>query len=140
MDLTVLPTINSIASEQASATENTEKKCTQLLDYLATHDNSRIRYHTSDMVLNIHSDASYLSETNSRSCVAGHFSLEASQIHQANCTQWRTLYHVRNLQVCRGIGSRSRIGSIISQLQRRQNYATNFTGNGAPKTVYAHKL
>ena len=73
VDLTVLPALRSIASEQASATENTEKKCTQLLDYLATHDNARIRYHASDMVLNIHSDASYLSVTNARSCVAGRF-------------------------------------------------------------------
>ena len=75
MDLTVLPALSAIASEQASATENTEKKCTQLLDYLATHDNARICYHASDMVLNIHSDASYLSEKNARSCVAGHFFL-----------------------------------------------------------------
>ena len=71
MDLTVLPALSSIASEQASATENTEQKCTQLLDYLATHNNARIRYHASDMVLNIHSDVSYLSETNARSRVAG---------------------------------------------------------------------
>ena len=42
------------------------------MDYLATHDNARIRYHASDKVLNIHSDASYLSETNARSCVAGY--------------------------------------------------------------------
>ena len=61
VDLTVLPVVGSIASEQDSATENTKKKCTQLLDYLATHDNDRIRYHASDMVLNIHYDASYLS-------------------------------------------------------------------------------
>ena len=61
VDLTVLPALSSIASEQASATENTDKKSTQLFDYLATHDNARIRYHASDMVLNIHSDASYLS-------------------------------------------------------------------------------
>ena len=57
VDLTVPPALRSIASEQASVTENTEKKCTQFLDYLATHDNARIRYHASDMVLNIHSDA-----------------------------------------------------------------------------------
>ena len=59
---------------------------------------------------------------------------------QANFTQWHNLYHVRNPQVFSFVGSRSRIGSIISQLQRRQNYATNFTGNGAPTTGYAHTL
>ena len=71
VDLTVLPVLSSIVSEQATATENTERKCAQLLDYLATHDNARIRYHASDMVLNIHSNASYLSETRARSRVAG---------------------------------------------------------------------
>ena len=75
VDLTVFPALSSIASEKASAAENTEKKCAQLLDYLATHDNARIRYHASDMVLNIHSDASYLSETRARSRVAGKFFL-----------------------------------------------------------------
>ena len=45
------------------------------MDYLATHDSARIHYHASDMVLNIHSDVSYLSETNSRSRVAGQFFL-----------------------------------------------------------------
>ena len=75
VNLTVLPALSSISREQTSATENTEKKCAQLLDYLATHDNARIRYHASDMVLNIHSDASYLSETRARSRVAGIFFL-----------------------------------------------------------------
>ena len=45
------------------------------MDYLETHDNARIRYHASDMVLNIHYDASYLSETRARSRVAGKFFL-----------------------------------------------------------------
>ena len=75
VDLTVLPALRSIASEQASDVENTEKKCTQLLAYIATHDNAIIRYHASDMVLNIHSDGSYLSETRARSRVAGQFFL-----------------------------------------------------------------
>ena len=75
VDLTVIPALISIESEQASATENTDKKCTKLLYYLATHDNARIRYHASDMVLNIHSDASYLSETIARIRVAGKFFL-----------------------------------------------------------------
>ena len=37
VDSTVLPAHSSIASEQASATETTEKKAAQLLNYLATH-------------------------------------------------------------------------------------------------------
>ena len=71
VDSTVLPALNSIASEQASATETTEKKAAQLLNYLATHSKAVVRYYDSDMILNIHSDASYLSESRARSRIAG---------------------------------------------------------------------
>ena len=75
VDITVLPALSSIASEQAQATKNTEKKVERLLDYLATHSTASIRYYASDMILNIQSDASYLSETRARSRVAGNFFL-----------------------------------------------------------------
>ena len=75
VDNTVLPGLSSIASEQASATETTKKKVQQLLDYLATHPAAKVRYYASEMILNIHSDASYLSETRARSRVAGQYFL-----------------------------------------------------------------
>jgi hypothetical protein len=75
VDLTVLPALSAVASDQASATETTEAHVKQLLDYLATHPQATVRYHKSDMILNIHSDASYLSETKARSRVAGYFFL-----------------------------------------------------------------
>ena len=40
---------------------------------MASHPNATICYYKSNMILNIHSDASYLSEPNARSRVAGHF-------------------------------------------------------------------
>jgi hypothetical protein len=42
-----------------------------MLDYLATHPDATIRYHASDMILHIHSDASYLSVSNARSRLGG---------------------------------------------------------------------
>ena len=75
VDNTILTSLNSIASQQANATEATEKKIEQLLDYMATHRNAKVRYKASNMVLNIHSDASYLSETKARSRIAGYFFL-----------------------------------------------------------------
>ena len=48
-----------------------------LLDYCATNPNATIRYKPSDMILKIHSDASYLSEPKARSCSGGHFYLES---------------------------------------------------------------
>jgi hypothetical protein len=53
--------ISSLASQQATATatEDTATKLLQLLNYCATHPNATIRYHASDMILNIHSDAGW---------------------------------------------------------------------------------
>jgi hypothetical protein len=59
--------LNDIATEQTKATEKTQAATNQMLDYLATHPYATIRYHASDMVLHIHSDASYLSVSNARS-------------------------------------------------------------------------
>jgi hypothetical protein len=75
IDMTVLAALSAVASEQTSATETTKQHVKQLLDYLATHPTATVRYRKSDMILNIHSDASYLSETKARSRVAGYFFL-----------------------------------------------------------------
>jgi hypothetical protein len=48
-------------TEQTKATEKTQAAADQILDYLATHPDDTIRYHKSDMILHIHSDASYIS-------------------------------------------------------------------------------
>ena len=45
----------------------------QLLDYLASNSEVKVRFHASDMIMNIHLDASYLSKTKVRSQACGHF-------------------------------------------------------------------
>jgi hypothetical protein len=59
--------LNNISTEQTKVTEKTQAATNQLLDCLATHPDDTIRYHASDMILHIHSDASYLSVSNARS-------------------------------------------------------------------------
>jgi hypothetical protein len=75
VDPTVLMPLNDIAKEQTMDTEKTQAATNQMLDYLATDPNATIRYHASDMILNIHSDASYLSVSNARSRLGGLFFL-----------------------------------------------------------------
>ena len=48
-------------------------QCIDLLNYLATNQDAKVRFHAYNMVMNINSNASYLSETNSRSRSCGHF-------------------------------------------------------------------
>ncbi len=57
VDMTVLMALSSIAIEQTKATELTMARCTQLLDYLAHHSKAKVRFHASDMIMNIHLDA-----------------------------------------------------------------------------------
>ena len=73
VDCTVLTALSSIASKQTVVTERTKERVRQLLDYLASKPDATVRYHASDMVLNIHSDASYLSESRARSRAARHY-------------------------------------------------------------------
>jgi hypothetical protein len=73
VDPTVLMPLNDIATEQTKATEKTKASTNQLLDYLATHPDATIRYHASDMIFHIDSDASYLSVSNARSRLGGLF-------------------------------------------------------------------
>jgi hypothetical protein len=62
VDMTVLMALNTIAIKQTKETEKTMAKCMQLLDYLAYHADAKVRFYASDMIMNIHLDASYLSK------------------------------------------------------------------------------
>ena len=73
VDMTVLAELSTIAINQTKATKRTMDRCIQLLDYLVSNQNAKVRFHASDMVLNIHSDALDLSELGARSCACGHF-------------------------------------------------------------------
>ena len=75
VDSTMLVALSSIAAEQGNPTENTMKKVKQFLDYAATNPEATVTYRASNMVLAIHSDASYLSEPKARSRAGGHFFL-----------------------------------------------------------------
>lgn len=77
VDDTMLVTINSLAAEQAQATEATLDRIVWLLNYAATHPDTVLRYQASDMYLWVHSDASYLSEPNAGSRYAGFFFLSS---------------------------------------------------------------
>jgi hypothetical protein len=61
VDPTILMALLEIALHQAAQTENMMKRVNQFLDYMWTHPDVIIRYHASDMILNVHFDASYLS-------------------------------------------------------------------------------
>ena len=75
VDPIILHSLNTIANEQHQPTEDTMTKVENFLDYIHTYPDATIRYYASDMILNIHSDASYLTATKGRSRIGGHFFL-----------------------------------------------------------------
>lgn len=71
--------INSIVSSQTKGTQETMNAVHHFLNYCATHPDAYICYHASDMILWIHSDASYLTKPNARSRFGGHHYLSDSK-------------------------------------------------------------
>ena len=71
IDNTMAHALNTLASAQANGTQQTKKAMTHFLQYCATHPNAKIRFKASDMILKIHSDASYLTAKEARSRVGG---------------------------------------------------------------------
>ena len=75
IDCTMLVAINSVAVNKKYGMRATMDAVVQLLDYAATHPDAEVTFHKSNMILKIHSDASYLSEYGARSRVGGYFFL-----------------------------------------------------------------
>ena len=75
VDSTILPSLSSLATEQAKPTVKTKAMVMQLLDYLATQEEAIISYNASDMILQVHSDAGYANKKRARSRAGGHFFL-----------------------------------------------------------------
>ena len=84
VDLTMLAALGSLASKQASPTENTMKKVLLFLDYAATHPDAIFTFHASNMILAMHSNALYLSESGACSRAGGHFSLSNNSAKPPN--------------------------------------------------------
>jgi hypothetical protein len=76
VDPTLIMPINVLASEQSTSTHVKADKVIKLLNYCNTHPETKIRFHSSDMILKIHSNASYLSEDEARSRAGGFFYME----------------------------------------------------------------
>ena len=71
----MLVALGTLAAAQTKGTKHTMDAAIQLLNYAATNPDAAIRYSRSDMILYAHSDASSLSEPQSRSRVGGYFYL-----------------------------------------------------------------
>jgi hypothetical protein len=133
VDPTVLMPLNDIATEQTKVTEKSQAATNQMLDYLATHPDATIRYHASNMILHIHSDASYMIVSNTRNRLGGLFFLR-KQIPGTRYTkrinpQCSFRYQKRGL-----LRSRIKSWSVLSQ-RPKWCPAQSYTNQAGPHTT-----
>ena len=119
VDMKVLMAVSTIAVELTEATERTMVQCLQLLDYLASNANAKVRFHVLDMMMNIHSNALYLSETKAQSRVCGHFFIEWMP------QNGEPLHKYNNQEIRGSISGRGQTGSPLPQFSRRYDLWTN---------------
>ena len=63
----MLPALNTIWEQQSKPTKNNEAAMTQFIDYTETNPSATIQYKSSNMIICIDSDTSYLSEPRAHS-------------------------------------------------------------------------
>ncbi len=96
VDSTLLCPISAIASQSSKPTTDTMQQTLQLLDYLATQEDAVLSYHASDMLLAVHSNASYLSEPKACSRANGHFFLSSDTTIPPNNGAVLSIAHIIN--------------------------------------------
>ncbi len=73
--LLAAPALSAITTQQINGTWAVADACHQLLNYVATHPSAGLCYQSCDMILAVHTDASYLSEMGGKSRATRHFYL-----------------------------------------------------------------
>ena len=134
VDATMLVALGTIAAQQYIATHTTSKYVNRLLDYCCTHPNAKVCYHASDMILHIHSDASYKSEAKARSQAGGHFylgntvSIRPTMIN--NVAILKTSTTMRNVMAS---ASEAECGSLFNNTKAAVSLRTTLHKMGHPQ-------
>jgi hypothetical protein len=113
VDPTLIMPINVLASEQSKATEVTADKVIKLLNYCNTHPETKIRYYASDMILHIHSDASYLSENEAKSRAGGLFYMCSDTKTNKKLTIGEILITSKVLKHVMSLAAEAEIGAVF---------------------------
>jgi hypothetical protein len=92
----MLVLLGSRAAAQTKATMDTLQQLNQFLDYASTHPDAKVRFSASPMILIVHSDASYLSDSQVCSCAGGFFYLN-SKHDPANPAPTNGTFHITSV-------------------------------------------
>ena len=75
VDSLLLHALCTITSTKTAPTENIKKQVDTFLNYMSWHPTAIVRLYTSDMILQVHSDTSYLTAPKTQSRTGGNFFL-----------------------------------------------------------------
>jgi hypothetical protein len=105
--------VNVLASEQTRATAETADTMIKLLNYCTTHLEATLRYHASYMILNIRSDASYLSEREAISRAGVFFYMDSNTDNTIRLTNGAVLIISMVLKHIMSSATEAEIGAVI---------------------------
>ena len=93
--------LNKIASQQENATERTGSLVTHILNYCATYPDAVLIFDASNMILHIHTDASFLSESKEKAEREDISSCPISpKIPPKTCTTHQYMFYVKFKKTC----------------------------------------
>jgi hypothetical protein len=125
-------TLSTLASQQTRGTKLTEADSNKFLNYCATHPNATIRYHPSDMILKVHSDASYNSEPKARSQAGGHFYMGNRDAND-DTTQGTVLATTSIMNAVLASASEAEIGALFENTRKATILRTTLEEMGYPQ-------
>jgi hypothetical protein len=99
------------------------KHVNQFLDYMWAHPDAVIQYHASDMILNAHSDGSYLSAPKARSCACGYYFL-GSIPHNGDPIKLNRAIDVTNiiLKLVAASAAEAKLGALFLNAQKAKAF------------------
>jgi hypothetical protein len=130
VDPTLIMPINVLASEKSKATAD---KVIKLINYCNTHPETKIRYHASDMILHIHSDASYLSEKEAKSRAGGFFYTGSSTKTDKKLTKGAILIISKVLKHVMSSAAEAEIGAVFINAKEGAVLRTTLEELGHPQ-------
>jgi hypothetical protein len=132
MDPPLILPVNVLASEQTQTTITTVDKVITLLNYCATHPEEKVWYHASEMILNIHSDSSYLSERESKSRAGGFFYIRINIDSKNKLTNGAVLIIITILRHVMSSASETELRSVFLSAKEATILRTTLEEMGHP--------
>lgn len=135
VDSTLLTALNALSLQAGRMTKETAKQITQVLDYCASNPDAVATFEASDMILYIHSDASYMSESKARSRFGGFFFLGPTSIDGKSMPNPNAPVHVncKLLKLVAASSFEAELGGLFHNAQDGEYIRTILEEMGHPQ-------